>query len=109
MLRGGRMNRANNSCSLLAMLFLTSLFAPTVCRAQVYTITTVAGGGDVTGVDGVPATSVSVAVAGAAVDSAGDLYIAVDFGSISKFISKITPDGIISTIGGSPTSGPGYS
>jgi sugar lactone lactonase YvrE len=43
------------------------------------------------------------------VDSGGNLYIAVDFGSLSKFISKITPDGIISTIGGSPTSMPGYS
>lgn len=103
------MDRTNSSCSLLAVLILTCVFAPAACRAQGYTITIVAGGGNGIGGDGVPATSVSVAVAGVAVDSGGNLYLAVDFGSIAKFISKITPDGIISTIGGSATSGPGYS
>jgi hypothetical protein len=93
----------------LAALILVWMFAPALCLAQGYTITAVAGGGVGAGGDGVPATSVGVAVAGAAVDTGGNLYVAMDFGSVSKFISKITPDGIISTIGGTPTSMPGYS
>ena len=76
--------------------------APVLCQAQNYTITTVAGGGN-TGAsgntigDGGPATSAYMLPTGAAVDAAGNLYIA---DAANQVIRKVTPDGLIATIAG---------
>jgi len=61
------------------------------------TITTVAGGGSASPGDGGPATSASLAFpAGVAVDAAGNLYIAEQWGRVRK----VAPPGIISTVAG---------
>jgi len=85
---------------------MIALLAPAVCRAQGYTISTVAGGVpfgtgcaqevDLEG-DGCPAISAGIGPAGIAVDSAGNLYIA-DSGY--NLIRKVSTNGIISAIAG---------
>jgi len=68
------------------------------------TITTVAGGGSASPGDGGPATSASLAFpAGVAVDAAGNLYIAEEWGRVRK----VAPPGIITTVAGSISAYPG--
>ncbi len=77
------------------------LFIPALCRAQVYTISTVAGGRSPVqpGIgDGGPATNAALALPGrVALDGSGNLYIA-DTGD--NVIREVTPDGTITTIAG---------
>lgn len=88
-----------------AVLGMVMLLAPGACLGQGYTITTVAGGGNNFPVGGIPATSALVTPIGAAVDAAGNLYIA-DAGS---FVSKVNPAGSIVAYAGGPQKGTGFS
>src|ERR1700677_751658 len=82
----------------------TTWFATAFCvLAQVpgYTITTVAGGGNSVPGDGGPATSAYLySAVGAAVDAAGNLYIA---DAAVGAIRKVSPSGVISTVAGGGT------
>lgn len=67
------------------------------------TITTVAGNGTNTyNGDGIAATSAGISVKGIAVDGVGNLYIA---DAHNQRIRKVSPNGIISTVAGTGTSG----
>lgn len=92
--------RELNRAAFALLIGIVTLFVPALCRAQGYTITTVAGGAGVGAgyVNGAPATSVYIIPAGVAVDAAGNLYIAN-----YNVISKVTAGGAISTIAGSPS------
>jgi uncharacterized protein (TIGR03437 family) len=83
-------------------VILIAIAFPAASWGQGYTITLVAGGGD-TGFSGVPATQAPVAPGGVAVDAAGNLYIAQ-----GSFVSKVTPNGIISVVAGSPETPGGF-
>jgi hypothetical protein len=75
------------------------MLLPALGWAQEYTITLVAGGG-LNVADGVPATQDQVAPGGIAVDAAGNQYFPEVF-STANYVSKVAPDGIITTIAGS--------
>ena len=94
----------------VCLLGMIALFTPALCRAQGYTISTVAGGGPVGSAgcaqatdylgDGCSATSASLGIPyGVGVDAAGNLYIA-DTGD--RVIRKVSPSGTISTVAGTP-------
>jgi len=85
------------------LIGVIALFAPASCRAQGYTITTVAGGGSGFAIPG-PATSVFMVPEGVAVDSAGNLYISDG----TSVVYKVTPSGIASIFAGTFNRG-GYS
>ena len=97
------MRHINRSSGTLALIGLAALVIPANCLAQGYTITTVAGGGNIggTGVgDGGPAVgALLLNPSGMAMDSAGNLYIA-DANSSVDLVRKVAPNGIISTIAG---------
>jgi len=79
------------------LIGVSALFAPILCQAQGYTISTVAGG-DMGGVQNGSATGGLLgAPAGLAIDAAGNLYIA---DAISGVVYKVTPGGVISIIAG---------
>ena len=90
----------------VCLIGMIALLTPALCRAQGYTISTVAGGvpfgtgcaqeTDLEG-DGCPATSAGIGPAGIAIDSAGNIYIA-DSGN--NLIRKVSTNGIISAIAG---------
>ncbi|TXH69131.1 MAG: hypothetical protein E6Q88_09445, partial [Lysobacteraceae bacterium] len=66
-------------------------------------ITTVAGNGELAyNGDGIQATSAAIAVAGIAVDGAGNLYIA---DKQNHRVRKVAPNGVISTVAGNGTGG----
>lgn len=67
-------------------------------------ITTVAGGGAAGPGDGGPATNAQLQPWGVAVDSAGNLFIAE---YVANRIRKVSTDGIITTVAGGGTAGPG--
>jgi uncharacterized protein (TIGR03437 family) len=85
--------------SSVCLIGITIFFAPVACRAQVYTISTVAGGGSGPSYgDGGPATSAYLpGPAGVALDTTGNLYIADTFNAVRK----VSLSGIITTIVGS--------
>jgi len=90
-----------NRNRLVLLTAIATALLPAFCRAQSYTITTVAGGANPyfysgTG-DGNPATSAGLAnpTYGAAVDSAGNLYIAT-----GTLIRKVSLNGVISAFAG---------
>jgi uncharacterized protein (TIGR03437 family) len=92
-------------CSRVAVcaVGMFALFASAPCRAQDYTITTVAGGGSGTS----PATSAFLyGLCGVAVDAKGNLYIAECDNST---VQRVTPDGAISLFAGGQYSLVGYS
>ncbi len=83
------------------LIGMTAFFAPWLCRAQGYTITTVAGGGNTIGGDGGPATSALLSPLGVALDAAGNVYITNAISGIdNSLVSKVNPNGIISTLDG---------
>jgi uncharacterized protein (TIGR03437 family) len=86
---------------IVCLLGLFAAFAPAVCWAQTYTISTAAGGANPyfysgTG-DGGPATSAGLATLcyDVALDGAGNLYIVA-----GTLVRKVTPGGVISTVAG---------
>jgi len=95
---------------IYTVLGFAALLAAPLCRAQSYTITTVAGGGSSAGKDGLgdggPAVMAPLAGndGGLCVDSSGNLYIA-DTGD--NVIRKVTPAGVISVVAGDINGG-GY-
>jgi uncharacterized protein (TIGR03437 family) len=93
----------SRSFGVLALAGLSALLIPANCLAQGYTITTVAGGGDIGGNgvgDGGPAVgALLLNPAGMAIDSAGNLYVA-DANLSVNLVRKVAPNGIISTIAG---------
>ncbi len=103
-------NRELNQAALASLISMTILFLPALCRAQDYTITTVAGGTPFASIgcaqetdlegDGCPATSAEMGPAGIAVDTTGNLYIA---DSANNLIRKVSTNGLISTIAGNVT------
>ena len=106
-----------NRMVFTSLIGIATLFLPALCRAQGYTITTVAGNGSpfFSG-DGGPATSAGMQqLRGVAVDSSGNLYIADTGDSV---IRKVSPNGTITTVagavesistGGAVKGGAGYS
>jgi uncharacterized protein (TIGR03437 family) len=88
--------RALTSARSACLIGVIALFAPALCRAQGYTITTVAGGGNGFQTGG-PATSVLMVPEGVACDSAGNLYIAE---GATNVVYKVTASGIISIFAG---------
>ena len=76
------------------LMEIAVIFGAHQCRAQGYTITTLAGGGNAV------VQPISVAV-----DAAGNAYIP----QASGFVSKVSPSGAVSTVAGSPTRGTGFS
>ncbi len=87
---------------MLALLSgAVALLAPAACRAQGYTITTVAGGVDIytpNRGDGGPANKAFIfEPMDVALDAAGNLYIA-DRGNVR--VRKVSPSGVISTVAG---------
>jgi uncharacterized protein (TIGR03437 family) len=97
--------RALTRAKFVCLIGVAALFAPASCRAQGYTITTVAGGGGTLFNNGGPAIGLFMAPKGVAADSAGNLYIADDAYSI---VYKVTPSGAISIFAGTFNQG-GYS
>src|SRR6516162_8885716 len=97
------MRSINVKCGVM----LIGIMLPEVSWGQGYTISLVAGGG-FNEANGDPATKDQVVPAGVAVDTAGNLYITESF-STANFVSKVTPNGIITTIAGSPQGGTGFS
>lgn len=87
----------------LCLMAIAVLIAPGVCKAQGYTITTVAGGsnGDSAGV------ALKLPL-GLAIDANGNLYITTG-SSENSFVSKVSPDGTVNAIVGSPTGFSGFS
>src|SRR6266849_6460196 len=83
------------------LIGMTAFFAPWLCRAEGYKITTVAGGGNTIGGDGGPATSALLSPLGVALDAAGNVYITNAISGIdNSLVSKVNPNGIISTLDG---------
>jgi trimeric autotransporter adhesin len=93
------------SVRFVCLIGVSALFAPVFCRAQGYTISTVAGGGSSIAIPG-PATSLLLAPAGVAVDSADNLYIST--GEVFNVVYKVSPSGIASIFAGTLNQG-GYS
>lgn len=94
-----------NRNTLTLLLGLVTLLAPSLCRAQGYTITTAAGGGNPyyfagTG-DGGQASSAGLGnpCYDVAVDAAGNLYVVA-----GSLVRKVTTGGIISTVAGGGSS-----
>src|ERR1035441_3257572 len=94
-----------NRNTLTLLLGLVTLLAPALCRAQGYTITTAAGGGNPyyfagTG-DGGQATSAGLGNPSydVAVDGSGNLYVVA-----GSLVRKVTTGGIISTVAGGGSS-----
>jgi uncharacterized protein (TIGR03437 family) len=84
---------------------LIGILLPALGWAQGYTASIVAGGGSLDS-SGVPATQDLVVPIGVAVDSGGTLYLA----EAIAFVSKVTPNGIITTIAGTAyDDNPGFS
>lgn len=89
-----------NSVLCICLIGSITISVPVECRAQVYTITTVAGGAPppFTG-DGGPALKAYISPRDVAVDAVGNIYIAD-----SAEIRKVTANGIITAVAGGGTS-----
>ena len=101
-----QIRQINRFFAVLTLTAINAIVIPATCQGQGYTITTVAGGGSGPGYgDGGQATSAVLREpTGAAVDAAGNLYIADSFNAVWK----VAPNGIISTVAGSYQA-PGFS
>ncbi len=83
--------------SEMTRVLACSILLATAAAAQVYTIETIAGGGDGVGDDGPAINAKLTEPTGVAVDAAGNIYIADTF---NHRIRKVDASGIIDTIAG---------
>ena len=83
--------------SEMTRVLACSILLATAAAAQVYTIETIAGGGDGVGDDGPAISAKLTEPTGVAVDAAGNIYIADTF---NHRIRKVDASGIIDTIAG---------
>ena len=100
-------NRFVTNLGFLLLIGLLAVLPESLCYAQTYTITTIAGGSNAAA-GATPALKASLYGndSGLAVDPSGNIYVSDTGGNV---VRKITPSGGISVIAGDVTSsGPGF-